>query len=294
MLRGLVVVVLLAIGAVRADAKSEAIAILERAIAGEKNPKVLADALAELDGLIAKNPKDADAHYARGFVLSRTGKNNEGAVAAYDKAFELDNRLADAAYNAGVVLGRIGNAKEAAVRFERALKVAPKMVDAAYNAGQSYYDLGDYALAAARWETAAKLSPDDFQIAKKLVQAYVATGKADKVKKARDRVFAMWKAGKVPDAKARSYLYDQFTAGKHHVYVYEAFETTSETPFVYQAKVALKDKVVGSILLETSADKGFVVALDKDEKMLLPESWKKPPDYKTFRALVIKTIDAKF
>jgi tetratricopeptide (TPR) repeat protein len=176
------------------------------------------------------------------------------------------------------------------VRFDRALKVAPKMVDAAYNAGQSYYDLGDYGLASARWEVATKLSPDDFQIAKKLVQAYVASGKPDKIKKARDRVFAMWKAGKDSDiGKLKSYLYDQFAIGKHHVYVYESF---SEDGFVYQAKVALKDKIIASVLLEKS-DKGFVLVLDKDEKTPLPDTWKKQPDYKTFRALVIKTVEAK-
>jgi tetratricopeptide (TPR) repeat protein len=290
MFRGLLVVLLLALGVARADAKSEAIAILERAIAGEKDPKVLTQALADLDALVAKNPKDADAHYARGFVLSRTGKNNDEAVAAYDKAFELDNRLADAAYNAGVVLGRIGNTKEAVVRFERALKVAPKMVDAAYNAGQSYYDLGDYGLAATRWETAAKLSPDDFQIAKKLVQAYVASGKPDKVKVARQKVFALRKASKDPEiGKLKSYLYDQFAIGKHHVYVYEAFDTDT---FVYQAKVALKEKVIGSVVLEPK-DKGFVIVLDKDEKTTL-ETSKTRPDYKAFKASAMKAIESKF
>jgi tetratricopeptide (TPR) repeat protein len=295
MFRVVVVVVLLALGAARADAKSEATAILERAIASEKDPKVLSQALIDLDRLIEKNPKDSDAHYARGFVLSRTGKNNDEAVAAYDRAFELDKRLADAAYNAGVVLGRIGNNKEAAVRFDRALKVAPKMTDAAYNAGQSYYDLGDYATAAARWEVAAKLSPDDFQIAKKLVQAYVALGKVDKVKPARARVIAMWKSGKDPEVgKLKSYLYDQFVVGKYHVFVYEAFETSAAVTYVYQAKVALKDKIVGSLLLETSP-KGFVLALDKDEKTTLPDNaWTKQPDYQTFKAHAIKTIDAKF
>lgn len=84
----------------------------------------------------------------------------------------------------------MGNVKEAAARFDRALQVNKKHVDAAYNAGQSYYDLDDYANAAARWETAVKLAPEDFQVAKKLVQAYVALAKPAKVKAARARVFA--------------------------------------------------------------------------------------------------------
>jgi tetratricopeptide (TPR) repeat protein len=274
--------------------RSEAMVILDRAISAEKQPKELEKALAELDAILAKNPKDADAHYVRGWILSRSGSNNNAAVAAYDKAFELDPRLADAAYNAGVVLGRSGNAKDAIVRFERALKINAKHVDAAYNAGQSYYDLGEFALAAARWETAAKLSPDDFQIAKKLVQAYVALGRADKVKKARDRVFAMRKAD--PEVgKLKSYVYDQFVAGKYHVYVYETFDTSGEGTYVYQAKVALKDKVVGSVTLETSKG-GFALGIDKaGEHALVPEhTWKKQPDYAAWKALVGKTIEAKF
>lgn len=303
-MRRFVVLLLLALASsATADTKkSEALVILERAIENQNNAKILEQVLSELDALVTKNAKDPDAHYARGWVLSRTGKNNNQAVAAYDKAFELDPRLADAAYNAGVVLGRNGDAKDAIVRFERALKVNPKHVDAAYNAGQSYYDLGDFANAAARWETAAKLQPDDFQIAKKLVQAYVALGKADKVKKARDTVFKMWKSGKDPETgKLKSYVYDQFVSGKYHVYVHEAFDTSGDLAYVYQAKIALKDKVVGSVNLETSAvlrEKGvpFILGIDKagEHTTVAEHAWKKLPDYGVFKELVGKMIAAKF
>jgi len=280
----------------------EALVILERAMEGEKNPKVLTKALEDLDALIQKNPKSSDAHYARGWVLSRTGKNNNESVASYDKAFELDARLADAAYNAGVVLGRTGDTKGAITRFERALKANPKHVDAAYNAGQSSYDLGDFVKAAASWETAAKLSPDDFQIAKKLVQAYVGLDKSDKLKKARDRVFAMWRAGKDADVKKlKSYVYDQFAAGKYHVLVYEAFDTSGDLAYVWRAKIALKDKVIGSVNLETSSvlrENGvpYILGVDKDgEHMTVAEhSWKKLPEYAAFKGLVKKMIEAKF
>jgi len=294
-------VLLLLVGIAAADVKkSEALVIFERAIAAEKNPKALAEALAEVDALIAKNAKDADAYYVRGWILSRSGKNNNEAVAAYDKAYELDARLADAAYNAGVVLGRSGDSKQAIVRFERALKTNPSHVDAAYNAGQSHYDLGEYKEAAARWEIAAKLSPEDFQIAKKLVQAYVALGKAPQVKKARDRVFAMWRAGK-SDGKAKSYVYDQFPAGKYHVYVHETFDTSGDTAVVWQAKIALKDKVIGTVNLETSAElrgKGtpYALGVEKEGERVptAEQTWKTMPDYAAWKTLVTKTIEASF
>ena len=284
-----------------AKPKSKALVILEGAISNERDPKELEKALAEADALIAKNAKDSDAHYVRGWVLSRLGKSQE-SVAAYDRAFELDPRLVDAAYNAGVVLGRTGDSKAAIVRFDRALKANPKHVDAAYNAGQASYDLGEVAKAAAYWETAMKLSPEDFQVAKKLVQAYVALGKADKVKRARDRVFAMWKSRKDPEVgNLKSYVYDQFTAGKYHVYVFETFAPSGDLAYIWQAKVVLKDKVLGSVNLETSAalrDKGvpFILRYDSGgEHTTLPEhNWKKLPDYATFKALVARTIDSKF
>jgi tetratricopeptide (TPR) repeat protein len=289
-------------GADTGPKKSEALVILDRAFSAEKDPKALEKALAELDALIAKNANDKVAHYARGWVLSRTGKNNNEAIAAYDRAYELDARFADAAYNAGVVFGRTNNTKDAIVRFERALKANPKHADAAYNAGQSYYDLGEFALAAARWETAAKLQPDDFQIAKKLVQAYVGLDKPDKVRKARDRVLAMWKSGKDPSVgKLKSYVYDQFIAGKYHVYVYETFDPSGDLAYVWQAKVVLKDKVVGSVNLETSAvlrEKGmpYIVGVDKEgeHSTIAEHAWKRQPGYKVWKAIALETIDAKF
>jgi tetratricopeptide (TPR) repeat protein len=278
-----------------AETKTPALVVLDEAIANAKDPKALAKALADLDALVVKNPKDSDAHYSRGWVLSRLGRN-EDAVAAYDRAFELDGKLVTAPYNAGVVLDRMGNASEAAARFDRALRVNPKHVDAAYNAGQSYYDLKDYAKAAARWETATKLAPDDFQVAKKLVQAYVALGKAPQIKRARDRVVAMWKSGKDPEiGKQRSYMYDQFPAGKYHVFVYETYEPSADAAYVWQAKVTLKEVPVGSVTLETTA-RGFGLGVDKggEHVTLAEHAWQRQPDYKTFKALATRMIETRF
>jgi len=282
------------LGVAKPDARSPAIEILERAISNEKDPKLLAQALADIDSLLAKDDKNAVAYYARGWVLSRIGKNDD-AVAAYDRAYELDSRLADAAYNAGVVLGRTGNHKQAAIRFERALTSNPKHVDAAFNAGQTYYDLGEYARAAGRWEIAAALSPDDFQIAKKLVQAYVALGKADKIRSAREHVIDMWKAHRDPElAKLVSYVYDQFDVGKYHVYAYEAFETKRDQP-IYELKVAADDKVVGIVTLEHDAA-GYDVRVSKGrERATDPDHhWKRQPPYKTFKAAALAVIAVQF
>lgn len=271
--------------------KSPALEVLERAIDNQKSKAALAAALAELDGMIAKAPNDSDAYYARGWVLSRTGRNDD-AVAAYDRSFELDNKQADAAYNAGVVLGRAGKHKDAAARFERALQANPKHVDAAYNAGQSYYDLDDFANAAARWEVAASLARDDFQIAKKLVQAYVALVKPAKIKEARARVFALRKSLKNDD---KNYVYDQFAIGKYHIVVYEAFEP-SELLHVFTAKVTLGDKSLGSVNLEVAAGGNYVVGIDHEatHTVIAEHSYKKIPDYPSFKQLVKELIANRF
>jgi tetratricopeptide (TPR) repeat protein len=297
----LYILIILATAPALAEPRSPALVVLEGAITRQKDPAALADALGKLDAMVATNPKDPDAHYARGWILSRTGKP-EQAVTAYDRAFELDARLADAPYNAGVVLGRMGKTKEAAARFDRALAADPRHVDAAYNAGQSHYDLEDFAKAAARWETAGKLAPDDFQIAKKLVQAYVALGQPAKIKPARARVFALWKASKAPEVRQlTSYVYDQFAVGKYRIYVYESFDPSGDLAYVYQAKVTEQDKVLGSVNLETSAairERGvpYVIGIDRGGKhtTLGEHAFKAMPDYATFKTLVKQLVAARF
>ncbi len=283
------------------DKDSEGIAILRVAMEHEKDPAALGESLTKLDDLVKKQPKQADAHYARGWVISRIGKP-EDAVAAYDKAFALDKRLADAAYNAGVVLARAGKQKDAVVRFDRALGADPKHVDAAYNAGQGYYDLKQFAKAAERWTTAQKITPDDFNTAKKLLQAYMALGKTAQAAKARDKVFALKKAATDPGlVKMKSFVFDQFDVGKFHIFVYEAFDTSGDLAYVYQFQVTEQDKPIGSVNLETSAvirEQGvpFLLGMDKGDKHTTfgDKAWKTLPAYKDIKAIAIAKIKASF
>jgi tetratricopeptide (TPR) repeat protein len=291
---------LLAAAASADDAKPEAQVILERAIAGEKQAGVLDQALADLDALVAKKPRDPDAHYARGWVLSHQGKA-EPAVAAYDRAFALDKQFAEAPYNAGVVLAGIGKGKDAAIRFDRALAANPKLVDAAYNAGQSYYDQKDFKRAAERWATASKLAPTDFNAAKKLVQAHVALGNDAEAAAARTRVFELWKTTTDPALKRkRSYVYDQFDVGKYRIMVNEAFDTTGDLAYVYEFMVTDQGRSIGSVNLETSAfirERGvpYILGVDKDgTHTTTPTGWKTLPAYKVVKAEATKLIKAKF
>ena len=300
MMRPLLVLAMLVICAGPVLAEPEGTVILKAAMANEKDPAALADALAKLDDLIAKQPTQPDAHYARGWVLSRSGKIDD-AVAAYDRAFALDKKMTDATYNAGVVLAGAGKKKEAIVRFERALAANPKDVDAAYNAGQAYYDLKQFAKAAERWNTALKITPDDFNTAKKVLQAYMALGKTAEAAKARDKVFALKKAATDPAlVKMKSYVFDQFDVGKFHIYVFETFDTSGDLAYVYQFQVTENDKPIGSVNLETSAvirEQGmpYILGMDKGGKhTTLGTTWKTMPAYKDVKAIALAKIQASF
>jgi tetratricopeptide (TPR) repeat protein len=280
-----------------ARAESEAIPILKNAIAHEADKQVLADSLAGIDKVIAKNDKDPDAHYARGWVLSHIARRDE-AVVEYDRALALDPTLAGAAYNAGVVLMDLKREKDAIARFEKAFAIDPKQVDAPYNAGQAYYNLKDYKHALERWTAAQKLAPDDFQIAKKIVQAHHALGDDAAAAKARDAVFALWKAGKA--GKNKDYVFDQFDVGTKHIFAYETFDTSGDLAYVYRFDVTANDKRLGSVNLETSAvirEQGvpYLLGMNKDgAHAQLGKTFTKLPTYKDLKPLVIDAIKSKF
>ena len=283
--------------ATNARADSEALAILKNAIAHENDKQVLTESLAGIEKLIAKRDKDPEAHYARGWVLSRLARRDE-AVVEYDKALAIAPKFADAAYNAGVVLADQKKEKEAISHFEKALAIDPKYVDAAYDAGQIYYNQKDFKHAAERWATAQKLAPEDFQIAKKLVQAHNALGNDAEAAKARDNVFALWKAGKAGSNK--EFVFDQFDVGTHRVFACETFDTSGDLAYVYRFDVTANGKAVGSVNLETSVvirEQGlpFLLGMDKDgTHSQLGTMFKKLPTYKELKPLVVDAIKLAF
>jgi Tfp pilus assembly protein PilF len=295
--RTFLVAVIIAAMTAQAGAESPALPILKNAIAHAEDRQVLTDSLAAIERVLAGSAADPDAHYARGWVLSRLDRG-EDAVGEYDRAFALDPTLVDAAYNAGVVLGTLHRDADAATRFDEALAIAPKHVDAAYNAGQAYYNVKDFKHAAERWATARKLTPDNFQIAKKLVQAYNALGDATAAATARDAVFALWKAGKA--GKLKDYVFDQFEVDGHVVFAYETFDTSGDLAYVYRFDVIDSDKVVGSVNLETSAgirEMGtpYILGMDRGRTHTsLGAVWKQLPTYKELRPIVVHAIEQRF
>lgn len=273
--------------------------ILEAAMKDAKNKEALERALGEVEVIVKNDPKDVEALYAKGWILSRLGQPGK-AVAAYSMAFAFDPKFADAAYNAGVVLTDMGQSQEALKMFEAASKAAPKHVDALYNAGQVYYNLKRFPEALDRWKKAEKLAPKDFFIKKKVLQAYHAVGDLKGAKRARAAVWKMWKTTKDQRLKAMTEVcVDQFPVGDLHIYAYETFAPAGDLYYVYTFKATDKDnQLQGTTQLESSAvmremgDAKYVlgVTLPGGTHKTIGPMFKKLPTYQEVKKVATEAI----
>lgn len=283
------------------QADSPGIRILKEAMAKEKDPAALERALIALGQEMNANPRVADNHYARGWVLSRLKRTAE-AIAAYDEAARLDPKLADAPYNAGVILARSGREEEAALRFDAAVAADPKHVDALYNAGQSYYNRKDFAKALDRWLKARTLTPEDFNVVKKVLQAQNAAGDSAGAAQTRHELFELRRNSKDPSVRnLKAYVFDQFDVGKAHVFAYETFEPTGDLYSVYRFQVAnASNRAAGSVNLESSAvlrEQGtpYILGVDIGSAHKTPgPAYKELPSVSQIKPEVVKLIEAHF
>jgi tetratricopeptide (TPR) repeat protein len=106
----------------------------------------------EVDGASAEEPESASAWYERGVELEAA--DAAAAIAAYERALELDDELADAHLNLGRLLHERGEPAAAERHYRRALAARPGEPTAAYNLGVALQDLGRLDEAAAAYESA--------------------------------------------------------------------------------------------------------------------------------------------
>jgi len=76
-------------------------------------------------------PKDADAHFNRGFVLEQAGRSRE-AIAAFAEAARLQPTLDRAWYGIGLAHARLGEQGEAAAAFAKCAELQPMNGEAYY------------------------------------------------------------------------------------------------------------------------------------------------------------------
>lgn len=113
-------------------------------------------ALADIDGALALDPRNARLVNERG-ILCSDARDYEGAIAAFARATALDPRYARAWNNLGSALRERGRAAEALQAFGRAVEADPKYALGWVNLGIAQRDAGDVEDAAHALERALAL-----------------------------------------------------------------------------------------------------------------------------------------
>ncbi len=111
------------------------------------------------DGLIARQPDDAEAHYKRANAQNMLGRS-EAALAGYERAVALKPDYANAFCNRGTVLERLGRWEEALASYERTLELNPGDALAYYNRGSVLKELKRLEEALASYDQAIGLRSD--------------------------------------------------------------------------------------------------------------------------------------
>lgn len=139
-------------------------------IAGERMEAISGQLLlnfetAELGGLATMPSKpranararEADHWFQRGLDLEETGAPIEQAIAAYQKAVELNPKAAGALVNLGTIEYRRGKLKVAERFYVEAVKVDPTYPLAQFNLGNLYDELGNTPKAFEHYEHTLRL-----------------------------------------------------------------------------------------------------------------------------------------
>lgn len=120
-----------------------------------------------IDMIGKDNPASAKPYYNLALSLDAIEGRQQEAIAAFQKAVELDPNYAEAHYNLGVNYSRADRYGEAIESFKRALAARADYPEALYNLGLAYYLLDDNAgLAEQQKKLKAMNSPLASELAK--------------------------------------------------------------------------------------------------------------------------------
>ncbi len=104
-------------------------------------------------------PHNPNAHSYRGSALLQLGQLEE-ALAAYERVIALAPHVAVAHYNRGNALRRLGRWVDSLDSLEQALKIQPDYTDALTVSGLAWQALGEKAQALACFDQALRINPD--------------------------------------------------------------------------------------------------------------------------------------
>jgi len=142
------------------------------------SPKLAAAAEEKLRRALELLPRDSDALYSLGALLSSQGRNDE-ALEAYQAGLQINSDDHELCYNLGVQLGDRGRIDEEIVMYERALRLKPDFGKAWSNLGVAHASSGRLADAEQPFLNACRFEPDNRKNWINLARLHQARGNAD-------------------------------------------------------------------------------------------------------------------
>jgi len=136
-------------------------------------------AIPQLEGLLAKDPKNANALFFLG--LGYAGKRMyPEAIGALTQVTELSPRFPGAHFELGVCHQRLHDTPKALAAFEKGLEIDPSNADAAYNAGLILFETNRIDEALARFEQGLATKPEDPDLLEMAGRCYIHQAKLER------------------------------------------------------------------------------------------------------------------
>ena len=133
----------------------------------------------------------ADSYSQFYMYFDRNEDNLRQALAASEKALELDPELAEAHSSRGIVLTQIKQYKEAEKEFEIAIQLNPRLFVAYYQGGRTYKVQGKHEQALRLFEKATHVRPEDYESAIFVASAYGDLNMKIEMKEANQRAIEL-------------------------------------------------------------------------------------------------------
>jgi cytochrome c-type biogenesis protein CcmH/NrfG len=136
-------------------------------------------AIARLQGLLGKDPRNANALFFLG--LAYVGKQTyPEAIDALTQVTELRPTFPGAHFELGVCYRQLHDLPRALALFEKSLEIDPKNTDGAYNAGLILFEQTRIDDALARFEQGLASKPQDPDLLEMAGRCYIHQGKLEK------------------------------------------------------------------------------------------------------------------
>ena len=124
-----------------------------------RDAKRFREAIAAYDRAINLDPQNADAYCNRG-VAYRELKEYQRAIADYDRAIALNPQNANTYYNRGNAYRELKEYQRAIADYDRAIALNPQYANAYNNRGYAYHNLKEYRRAIADFDRALAIDPN--------------------------------------------------------------------------------------------------------------------------------------